>query len=186
VEHLTHDLEQIEVQAHRAAFVIRKLRDFLGNTGVEAKVENLNAAVSTACELFAPEAYQRDVRIVLELGETPVSVFIDRIRTEHVLINLFQNAVEAIRSAKMRTGEIRVRTGVDAKGAARVTVRDTGPGVRDRDVERIFERFYTTEAQGLGLGLPISRALVEAQGGRLWAEPSAEGAIFHFTLPLAP
>ena len=67
-----------------------------------------------------------------------------------------------------------------------MTVRDTGPGVRDQDVERIFERFYTTEAQGLGLGLPISRALVEAQGGRLWAEPSAEGAIFHFTLPLAP
>ena len=109
VEHLTHDLEQIEVQAHRAAFVIRKLRDFLGQTGVEAKVENLNAAVSTACELFAPEAYQRDVRIVLELGDKLVSVFVDRIRTEHVLINLFQNAVEAIRSAEMRTGEIRVR-----------------------------------------------------------------------------
>lgn len=185
-EDLTHDLEQIEVQAHRAAFLIRRLRDFLGKTGVEAKVEDLNAVVSSACELFAPDAYQRDVRIALELDEKPVSVFVDRIRTEHVLINLFQNAVEAIRSAGMQTGQIRVQTAVDANGAARVTVRDTGPGVRDQGVERIFERFYTTEAQGIGLGLPISRALVEAQGGRLWAEPSTGGAIFHFTLPLSP
>jgi PAS domain S-box-containing protein len=185
-EDLAHDLEQIEVQAHRAAHVIRRLRDFLGKTGVEAKVEDLNATVSSACELFVPEAYQRDIRIVLDLCQEPVSVLVDRIRTEHVLINLFQNAVEAIRSEGMSTGQIRVQTTVDANGAARVTIRDTGPGVRDQDVERIFERFYTTEAQGIGLGLPISRALVEAQGGRLWAEPSTEGAVFHFTLPLAP
>jgi two-component system sensor kinase FixL len=183
---LIHDLEQIEVQAHHAAFVIRELRGFLGNVAVDTKIEDLDAVVASACALFTGAAHQHGVRIRLEPAGTLAPVLADRARTEHVLVNLLQNAVEAIASTGTQTGEIIVQTGVDPAGAARVTVRDTGPGVREQDVDRIFGRFYTTRVQGIGLGLPLSRALVEEQGGRLWAEPSAHGAIFHFTLPFAP
>jgi len=100
-----------------------------------------------------------------------------------VLRNLLANAIEAAATGPVPR-RVRVEVRPDARGAARVTVRDTGPGVRREDADRIFEPFESTRATGMGMGLAISRAVVEAHGGRLWTEPGPEG-VFTFTLPAA-
>ncbi|MBL8526975.1 MAG: hypothetical protein JNL68_04775 [Burkholderiales bacterium] len=116
-------------------------------------------------------------------------VLTDQIRVEHVLLNLFQNASDAILEAGRQHGKITVATGSRVNEAgisvACVTVRDDGAGVSADVAERAFERFFTSKARGIGMGLPISRALVEAQGGRVWIEPAEGQGIVHFTLPFA-
>jgi len=108
----------------------------------------------------------------------------ESIQIEHVLVNLLRNGIEAMRDAGMR-GVITVKTRAEDSGVVRVSVRDSGPGLDSETVKHLFDPFYTTKAQGLGMGLAISRTIIESLGGRIWAEPG-KGATFHFTLPLAP
>jgi C4-dicarboxylate-specific signal transduction histidine kinase len=118
-------------------------------------------------------------------------VLADSARIQYVLFNLLQNAVDGILAAGEHAGAITVATRFQADhttagGAAWVSVRDNGTGISADAAQRSFEPFYTTKANGLGLGLTVSRALIEATGGRLWLEPAARAGIAHFTLPIAP
>jgi signal transduction histidine kinase len=135
--------------------------------------------------LISPDAGAHGVSIVLDLAEQLPPIDISAVQVEHVLLNLIRNAIEAIGETGAKSGTITVKTQTDAAQTARVTILDTGLGLDAEAVERVFEPFYTTKRDGLGMGLRISRSIVESHGGRLWAEPSAEGGIFHFTLPFA-
>lgn len=186
---VVNDLEQIRAQAHRAASVIEELRSLVGKSGGRTQPANLSELVRSACQLFDFEARRRGIQIVSELAEGLPPVLTDQIRVEHVLLNLFQNASDAILEAGRQHGKITVATGSRVNEAgisvACVTVRDDGAGVSADVAERAFERFFTSKARGIGMGLPISRALVEAQGGRVWIEPAEGQGIVHFTLPFA-
>jgi len=182
---LIHDLEQTALQAQRAGRTIRELRSFLAKSEAGEARSELNAAVRTVHDLIAPEASAKGVSIVLDLAEPIPPVNVSAVQVEHVLLNLIRNAIEAIGETGAKAGTITVRTRTDAAQTAQVTVRDTGPGLDVEAAERVFEPFYTTKRHGLGMGLRISRSIVESHGGRLWVEPSAEGGIFHFTLPFA-
>ena len=108
----------------------------------------------------------------------------DRIQLQQVILNLILNAVEAMRGTDAGARELLISTEKDASGGALVTVRDSGPGLNPQSVDRLFEAFYTTKPEGVGMGLAICRSIIEAHGGRLWATANEpRGAVFQFTLP---
>lgn len=185
-ERLRGNIEQIVHQAQRAGHTIRELRAFLTKGGSERTPIDLNALTRVAADLIAAEARQRGVHLRLELDEVVPPVLAASVHIEHVLVNLLQNAIEAIHAAGMTDGSITLATRADGDGRVRLSVCDTGPGIGGEAAQRIFEPFYTSKADGLGMGLAISRSIVEAHGGKLWLETDAgRGTTFHFTLPEA-
>lgn len=178
-------LERISEQALRAGAVIRHLRAFVGRGRVDPGPMDLNTVVRDACGLLAPQARSSAVSLTLNLAVSLPPVRGVAVYVEQVLLNLLNNAIEAMQDVATRGGAIVVTTS-EAEGAAQVTVRDSGPGIDAATAARFFEPFFTRKAHGLGVGLPICRSLIEAQGGKLWPEVHTPGAIIHFTLPFAP
>jgi PAS domain S-box-containing protein len=178
-------LQRISRQALRAGEAIRHLRAFVGRQRVSPVPLDLNAVLQRACALAAPRARREGVGLILQPDTTLAPVMGVDVYIEQVLLNLVNNALEAIAGAGMDRGEVVVTTRRVA-GFAEVTVQDTGPGIDAETAVLLFEPFFTRKADGLGVGLPISLSLVEAQGGRVWADAHAPGAILHFSLPLAP
>jgi signal transduction histidine kinase len=110
-------------------------------------------------------------------------VFADRIQLQQVLLNLIRNALEAMATDGKR--ELAIESQIGVSQDVQITVRDSGPGLDPKTTEILFNHFYTTKAEGMGMGLTICRSIVEAHGGRLWVAPnSPRGAVFHFTLPI--
>ena len=121
----------------------------------------------------------------LDLMDEPPWVSADRIHLQQVFMNLLTNALDAMKIETGRPRELRIQTRVNARHAVEVTIQDSGVGLDPQNLEKLFEPFHTTKPQGLGMGLPISRSIIEAHGGRLWAEPGdSRGATFRFTLPV--
>lgn len=182
---LTRNLEQISQQSLRAGEVIRHLRAFVGRGRVDPVPMDLNAVVRNTCTLMVPKVRARGFDIVLDLDESLPQVMGVGVHIEQVLLNLLRNAIDAIRDAGMKSGSITVATR-RIEDMARVSVIDSGPGIDAAMADMVFEPLSSHKEYGLGVGLRISRSLVEAHGGRLWVEPHAPGGIFHFILPFAP
>jgi PAS domain S-box-containing protein len=176
--------EQIGNQAERAGQIIRRLRRF-GRKGVVDMTEvDLHGIVWETLELFAPEARRARVQVDVDLPPGVPSAYADRIQIQQVLLNLLYNACEALGEAPMKERRIVVQV-VAGEAELEVRVRDRGPGVPLENADKIFTAFYTTKPKGLGIGLSISRSIVEAHGGKLRATPNADrGMTFAFTLPL--
>jgi C4-dicarboxylate-specific signal transduction histidine kinase len=186
LDRLQHALENSTLQAQRAGRVVRDLLALLQKGDIETEAVDLNSVVRNALALVKADGHG-DFRAVLELAPELSPVRANRLQVEKVLVNLVQNGIEAMRDAGVdsRLITITVRTASDAR-MAHVTVRDSGPGLDEPTLQRIFDPFFTTKATGLGMGLPISRAIVEAHGGRLWVEPiPGTGISVHFTLPFS-
>lgn len=182
-------LERIAQQASRAGEIIRRLRGFARKSEFQRLPVDVNAVVREMLRFCLPEARRHGVHLTAELAPHLPTVLADRVQIEQVLLNLLRNAMEAAPgdAAGGHGSPVRVRSEYTAEGMVAVHVIDRGPGLPSTDPERLFEQFYTTKPKGLGLGLSISRSLMEAHGGQLWAEPNPEGgAIFSFTLPAAP
>ncbi len=185
-EKLRKNIEQIALQAQRAGHTIRELRAFLAQTDTERKPTDLNALVRNVRDLTAAGARAHGAQLTLDLAPSLPPVLAAAVHVEHVLVNLVQNSLEAIRAAGTGGGSITLSTR-QVEQMAQVSVRDNGPGLSAEAAQRMFEPFYTTKTEGLGMGLAIGRRIVEAHGGKLWADTAAgPGATFHFTLPLAP
>jgi len=126
-------------------------------------------------------------RVALEtqLSDDVPVILADRIQLQQVILNLMMNAIEAMSGAGEGPRELLVRSGTDELQGVLVSVRDSGPGLDSKSLARLFEPFYTTKPQGMGMGLAICRSIIEAHGGRLWATTNApHGAVFQFTLPI--
>jgi two-component system, LuxR family, sensor kinase FixL len=185
-EKLMHALEGAAVQAQRAGHTLHELLDFLHKGEVVSESVDLNQIVREAVGI-AEEGGYGGFTPVVELEPKLPAVQANRAHMQKVMVNLLHNGVEAMRSAGVPSAAIviTVRTAAD-HSVAQVTVRDSGPGLDAETVHRIFEPFFTTKPSGIGLGLAISRALVEVHGGQLWADlDSGPGATFHFTVPFA-
>ena len=147
---------------------------------------DVNRKVREVLALAAHELKTHDIVLRTELAPALPSVAGDRVQLQQVLINLIVNAIEAMNSVPIAPRELTIVTAAKEQGGVVVEVRDSGPGLDEEDAERVFEPFYTTKAQGIGIGLSISRSIVEAHGGRLWATPNQpHGAVFRFSLPVA-
>ena len=176
-------VESIEAQALRAAAVLRRIRDFVRHDELPRERVDLAHLVREAARFAEVEAQQLGVALQVEPSSTPLEVEVDAVQIEQVILNLVRNAFEATTSRLGATREVTIRS-LGTAGGAEVTVSDTGPGVPPELMGRLFEPFFTTKRDGLGLGLSISRSIVEAHGGRLWAVPnSPRGTTFHLELP---
>ncbi len=183
---LTRSLEGSVEQAHRAGQKLHELLDFLHKGDAGAEPLDLNQLVRDAL-IIAENGGYGGFHAVVELEPELRPVVANQLHVQKVLVNLLHNGVQAMRSAGVAEAAIiiRVKTAAE-RHLAQVTVQDSGPGLDAATVDRIFEPFFTTKPQGIGLGLAISRALIEAHGGQLWADPAAgPGATFHLTLPFA-
>lgn len=173
-------------QAERAGVIIRRIRSFVRRRELRRENLDINEVVREALVLFEGPARRNDVPLHVHLaaGLPPLSA--DRIEIEQVLLNLLQNAVDAMSDPVARGRGIGVST-VRSGRTVEVAIRDHGTGLSPEVEAHLFDTFFTTKPQGLGLGLPICRTIVESHGGRLWATNEASGGItMRFTLPLPP
>jgi C4-dicarboxylate-specific signal transduction histidine kinase len=131
------------------------------------------------------EVLRRDASVLTELADGLPAVSADRVQLQQLLLNLMMNALDAMSAVTDRPRVLRIRTSIYESAAILVALRDSGVGLNPERMERLFEPFYTTKAEGMGMGLSISRSIVERHGGRLWAMPKdGFGATFQFTLPI--
>ncbi|WP_159587482.1 PAS domain-containing sensor histidine kinase [Chelativorans xinjiangense] len=175
--------EKIEQQARRAADIIRRLRSFVERREIEFEDADLYVLIEEALALAMAGPAGRGVRVHLKLPDDALRIHVDRIQIQQVLVNLVRNAIDAMEGLSRR--EVTIGAALDEAAFVRVVVSDVGRGLSDHVASRLFESFVTTKAQGLGVGLSISQAIIEAHGGRIWFTRNASaGVTFHFTVPL--
>jgi signal transduction histidine kinase len=180
-------LAAVVKDGERAADVIGRIRALLSRSRVAHEPCDLAAIVQDVLPLVAPEMSRHGISLETGLAPELPRVLGDRIQLQQVLLNLLVNAAEAMRETPPERRHVVVRSTTEHRddGAwAVLTVEDAGVGFREQDETRLFEAFYTTKPSGLGMGLSISRSIIERHGGRLWATPNPDhGATFHFALP---
>jgi two-component system, LuxR family, sensor kinase FixL len=177
-------MDRAAEQAIRAGQIIRRLRDFVSRGESEKRVESLSKLVEEAGALGLSGAREQGVQLRFNLNAEHDLVLVDRVQIQQVLVNLFRNALEAMAHSPQR--ELIASNVKAADDMIEVAIFDTGPGIPDDVMPNLFRTFYTTKETGMGVGLSISRSIIEAHGGRMWAEAnSSGGATFRFTLPAA-
>jgi len=173
---VTQFLMEAYEQAQRAGNIIRQLRQFVRKGETEKLPIMLNHLVEQTAKLIEPEARDKNVQISLILADEITDVILDRVQIAQVLVNLIRNGIDAIETASSEKRAIKIESAL-GEGCVRVTMQDTGPGLRS--IEDAFKPYETSKSEGLGMGLSISRSIVEAHGGRLWAEPETGRGAFH-------
>ncbi len=177
-------LADIVADDRHAGSVIQGLRLLLKKGEMRQEPVDLNEAVRAVLKLVRSDLLNAHVAAVATLAPDLPAVRGDRVQLQQVLLNLVANASEAMAGVAVGQRRLAIVSAVDSSGMVRLSVADRGCGIAAGDLERVFEPFVTTKAQGLGLGLAVCRRLVEAHGGRLWAETATPaGACFHFTVP---
>jgi two-component system sensor kinase FixL len=172
-------------QIVRAGQIIRHLRDFVARGETEKRIERVAKLIEEASALALVGAREQGIKIHFAVDPSVNNVVADKVQVQQVLINLLLNAIDAMQHSTRR--ELTLFVGPAKDNMVAFSVSDTGTGVPDDIAPRLFEPFMTTKLQGMGVGLSISRTIVESHGGRIWAEPNeGGGSIFHFTLQAAP
>lgn len=170
--------------ATRASEVIARIRSLISKATPEKSRLEINCVIEQTVALAEGQASRNEVVIDCKLSPDVPPVLGDTIQLQQVILNLLMNGIEAMVSVTDRPRILVIRSESQSRGQIRVSVQDSGVGVSADVMGRLFEPFFTTRAKGMGMGLPISRSIIEAHGGRLWAESNGSGgAIFQFTLP---
>jgi len=180
---LENALQQIAAQGQRAGHITRQLRR-LGRKGAREDTDvDINGLVRNLLALVRGELDTENITLHLMLDASLPPVQCNRIHVEQVVLNLVRNAMDAMEQGDPDGRELTIRTHAGTHGETVLEVEDTGGGFGDTGPERIFETFFTSKPDGLGMGLSISRTIIQDHGGRLWASEGADGAIFHVALP---
>jgi PAS domain S-box-containing protein len=180
-EKLREAIAEIVNDGTRASAVISRIREQLVKGAPEDVELGVNGVIQDVTWLLRNELTRSRVSLRTELAADLPHVFGDRVQLQQVLINLVMNGIDAMRTVADRPRELLIKSAKHADGVL-VQVQDSGRGFDPEQADRIFQPFFTTKAEGVGMGLSISRSIVESHGGRLWAESSAKGALFQFTL----
>lgn len=187
---LIDNLEEVSLQVERASRIVKRIRNFSKGQPIAKERTDLNVLITNVLEFVEAEIRHNAVSLNFFPGHTETTpaeslwVFADATLIEQVVMNIVRNAIEALRECPKESRRLTVKTRMSGE-QAHVVVQDSGPGLAADRIEDIFESLYTTKNEGLGIGLSISRSIVEEHGGRLWADPdSDQGSIFQFTLPL--
>jgi PAS domain S-box-containing protein len=171
---------------NRASDVITRLRALFSKKQFTLEALDLNEAIREVIALSLSDLQRNRVVLRSELAEDLPPVVGDRIQLQQVTLNLLRNASDAMVSVEDRPRELRIRTRREGDDRVRLSVQDAGAGVNPQDLERLFEAFYTTKSGGMGIGLSVSRSIIERHHGRLWAEPNdGPGVTFSFSIPRA-
>jgi two-component system, LuxR family, sensor kinase FixL len=181
-ERLQDAIEKAGEQALRAGEIIRRLRDFVARGETERRLESLPKLIEEAAALALVGAKEHGVRVLFRFSPGIDMVLADKVQIQQVVLNLIRNALEAMDEAPKKILDVCIDPAAD--DLARVTVADTGSGISPDVADQLFQPFVTTKRTGMGVGLSISRTIIEAHGGRLWAEENPGGGTrFCFTLP---
>ena len=176
---------RIAEQAHRAGEIIRRMRDFSRKSTPHRSTVDVYDMIMEATELVVSETRDQHIDLRCEIQPEHLLLLGDRIQIQQTLVNLLRNAYRAMAENSPDDRHVFLSTALQDNNILRISVRDNGHGFGGIDPEQIFNPFFTTRPDGLGLGLTISRSIVESHGGKLWAEQNANrGATFLFTLPL--
>jgi PAS domain S-box-containing protein len=183
---LQEALDLAAEQALRAGQIVRHLREFVAKGEVEMRAEDLPGLIEEAAMLALAGTKTKGVAVKFRFDAALPPVLADRIQIQQVLVNLIRNGVEAMAEAENESGtahrELVLTAASAGPGLVEVGVADTGPGLAPEVADRLFEAFASTKSGGMGIGLSISRSIVEAHGGRIWVESNGGGAVFRFTL----
>ena len=173
--------------ADRAGAIIDRIRDHIKKAPPRRERFDLKAAINEVIMLAQSAINTSGVSVQTCVTDEVLTVQGDRVQVQQVLLNLLLNAVEALASVEAEARELLISAEQDRANGVLVAVRDSGPGIDPKHFERVFEAFYTTKSSGVGIGLSICRSIIDAHGGRLWAEANEpRGAVFLFTLPGQP
>jgi two-component system sensor kinase FixL len=183
-EILKSALDKSAEQAIRAGQIIRRLRDFVARGESERTIDSLSKTIEEASALALVGAKESGIHVRMMLDPEGDFALIDRIQIQQVLLNLIRNAIDAMRQSPRK--ELMIAKHAPADGMVVIDVSDTGPGIDPEVRDQLFQPFVTTKPDGMGVGLSISRTIVDAHGGKLWVDDNPSGgAIFRFSLPIA-
>jgi signal transduction histidine kinase len=169
----------------RAAQIVSRTRDLFKKRVPQPQSLDLDDLLRGTLVLLESEARRHRVSTTMRLAAGPIAVLGDRVQLQQVIMNLITNSIDAMKDVE-GARELAIRSRATDEGRIEVSISDTGVGLPPQGADRIFDRFFTTKADGTGMGLSISRSIVEAHGGRLWAQPNARrGATFQFALPVS-
>ena len=182
LEKVADAVERAGQEALRAGEIIRRLRDFVARGETERRLESLPKLLEEASALALVGAKDTGVKVRYNLSHDVDLVLVDKVQIQQVILNLIRNAIDAMMDSVRR--ELEITVALDSDGLARLSFADTGPGIHPEVREQLFRPFVTTKRVGMGVGLSICRTIVEAHGGKIWAEDApGGGAIMRFTIP---
>jgi PAS domain S-box-containing protein len=185
LEEARRSATRVITEGHRAGEIIARIRALAKKAPPEKDWVDVNETIHEVIVLARNEVQRNGVALETQLSDDVPLILADRIHLQQVILNLMMNAIEAMSGAGDGPRELWVGSGMDKSQGVLVSVRDSGPGLDPKSIDRLFDAFYTTKPHGLGMGLAISRSIIEAHGGRLWATANApRGAVFQFTLPI--
>lgn len=185
LEEAREAVERMIRDGARGSEVIDRIRALVKKTGPQKVLLDINEVIREVVLLLQGEARKHEVFFRTELDAPPSLVEGDRVQLQQVILNLTMNGIEASQGVTDRPRELVIRSQREAPNSVLVAVRDAGVGLDPNHMARVFDAFFTTKTRGMGMGLSISRSIIEAHGGRLWATNNAgPGATFHFLLPL--
>jgi C4-dicarboxylate-specific signal transduction histidine kinase len=180
-------LERIIANTERAGDVVGRIRALVNKAPPRRDALDINQGILEVIALTRGEMTKNGVVLQTRLADDLPLIQGDGVELQQVILNLILNALEAMSSLRGRPRELQISTGTDASGGVLVSVADSGPGLPSDSMDCLFEAFYTTKPDGMGMGLTISRSIVAAHGGRMWASANdPRGAVIQFTLPLEP
>jgi PAS domain S-box-containing protein len=178
-------IERIIRDGNRASEVIRRLRDLMRKTEPQMAPLDINDVISDVVALVQRELLTNGVGLRLDLAALPFPIFGDRVQLQQVIINLVMNGIEAMSPVTERPRELWIRSYPHDENQILVAVQDSGVGINPEQIDRMFNPFFTTKQDGMGMGLSICRSIIEAHGGELWALANVRsGATFEFTVPI--
>jgi len=183
---LTETLLKTQQQALRAGRIIHRMREFVKSHAKHRSTADINALIHNSVDLCMAELKQNDIRLTFELDNNLPRIFVDQIQIEQVILNLIRNSVDALKDlSATQQRHILIRSELTLDNKIQVMVKDNGPGLDEEQQKKIVMPFYTTKAEGMGMGLSISRSLIEAHEGTLYFNSKPKkGSTFYFTLPI--
>lgn len=185
-QQLSDILERATEQAHRAGEIIRHLREFVSKGDNNQEFLDIDQVIRDVIIFIKHEVQESDVEITFHPGSQTCKIKANKIQIEQVLVNMVRNSLEAIRHAKITEGQIVLQSRSLSNELVKVTVADNGPGINPAMVDTLFHPFQTTKKTGMGIGLSLSRTIIETLGGKLWVDKDYEnGALFAFELPVS-
>ncbi|NQT11170.1 MAG: PAS domain S-box protein [Planctomycetes bacterium] len=182
---LREPLREVANEAMRAGEIIRRLRNFVRRAEPRRLPTDVNRLIPEVAQLLEHDAHRSEISMHFDLADGLPPVMIDAVQIQQVILNLIRNSIQVLAENDLQEREIKISTMATDDSAVLVTVQDTGPPVSTEIADRIFEPFFSTRSEGLGMGLPLSRSIVEDHGGYMWfAHCPERGSVFQFTLPV--